>query len=420
MANPCSPHTSQPAPGVPQVIAVGGAAIASAIAIAGYPTVAELLAPIIVDAPFESATFCAADPPTDPGLNATIISDALNFQDLATSLPAIAQVRDWFLHWYWYQICVCSAGTQPTPPALSNPNTTGGSNPGLPGAQPAGNCWDASYTVTVPAGGTVGICSVDLYQQLLPTAGGVLLKTPLASQGSLQHFVLIDSTAPTHVTMVTTGDRIDATNSYGSLLGWFNTTTPTSWTHVENDIGFSGVVATTGMVPTYPASYLGVGAYNGDTIAHTMTIEVSFQCSNSTGPPQQPCCPPDPNVAIALQQILSLLETIYSTLPVRVPTYVAGTAHAGLTGGGTIVLAATTIAVQAAVTTLPAVYGVEAGTPLTYFDIGWVSPVTAEGVEAGIRITRQTQAIPLPEATTSLDYSLQPGEVVTITELQAG
>jgi len=72
------------------------------------------------------------------------------------------------------------------------------------------------------------------------------------------------------------------------------------------------------------------------------------------------------------------------------------------------------------VTTLPAVYGVEAGTPLTYFDIGWVSPVTAEGVEAGIRITRQTQAIPLPEATTSLDYSLQPGEVVTITELQAG
>jgi hypothetical protein len=121
-----------------------------------------------------------------------------------------------------------------------------------------------------------------------------------------------------------------------------------------------------------------------------------------------------------LQQIYNLLLATYSTIPSRPPTYTASTAHTGLTGGGNFSVPSTTIALKLEVTQLPAVYGQIDGFPQTHIDIGWITPTTLYGPEAGIRVTRTTQVIQLPEATTGVDWSLPPGEEMTITELEAG
>jgi hypothetical protein len=121
-----------------------------------------------------------------------------------------------------------------------------------------------------------------------------------------------------------------------------------------------------------------------------------------------------------LQQILNELTLLETLIPARPPNYAAGTSHSGLSGSGSVSLQTTTIAVRLTFTTVPGYVSGVSGTPETLLGLGWISPVTNEGVEAGIRISRATQVFPLPEATSSVDYTFASGAVATLDELQAG
>src|SRR5262249_13109701 len=94
----------------------------------------------------------------------------------------------------------------------------------------------------------------------------------------------------------------------------------------------------------------------------------SYNCGSSTDL-NTSCCAPDPMVETRLNQIYALVQEIYSIIPVRVPNYAAGAAHAGLTGQGNISLDPTTIALKIEITQLPASYGVKDAFPDRYFGV---------------------------------------------------
>ena len=109
---------------------------------------------------------------------------------------------------------------------------------------------------------------------------------------------------------------------------------------------------------------------------------------------------------------------ILAQLP-QVPTgFTSGTLHSGLTGTSEIVLGST-FAVRVDLTTIPDYAGRTVETTPFYFDVGWVTPITAQGSLDPVRVVAGEQLIYLPQLTTAISYSFNPGFVVSITELAA-
>lgn len=405
-------------------------AISGLLGLFGFGEASAALSLLITAKNFYLPVFCAADPPSDPGVGPLDVAAALNYGDPQTNIPAIMKLSQWFQSQYWYQVCECSSGTQPTPPTASDPGPVG-QNSGAPNGNNA-PCFDNSFTASIASPGNSST-TLDATPSLLPTAGAAVVGTADIGAGSglTVNYYPIESTITSFDYTVRSvaedlglsGTEFLACNFYtGNSSGAQATSQQLGSTNQSGDI--------TGTIPhgnafLWPSSatHYGISCWkpfssSATGVTESLSMELVGKCSGpSLG---QICCPPDPEITSKLDQIYSLLLTTYSTVPVRTPNYAAGTAHSGLSGNGTIGLDATTTAVLLVVDTLPAVYTVIDGTPLTYLDIGWVTPVTNQGPEAGIEVTRATQVIPLPAASISLDYTFPPGQSVTVTELQPG
>lgn len=418
----CGGGPSAPKQGVDTLIQFDATSVASALELLGFPELAALMAPAIVAVPILSATFCGTDPPADPGLTATDLTDALNFSVPSLSIPALAKFRQWFLHQYWYQICTCTTTTTPAPAAPSNPGVSIGINTGLPSNSLTGPCWDVTQVLYVGVGSPVSSGAGTNANSILPSnpAGYTKFDNPAGNipvQVIPPGITLVSWTATIDSLPVVAGVGVDMAifffdASHNSVAG---SLFPGFWSSTSSSLTVTG----SGTIPSTAKGWYAVWDNYGDSNPHTVNIELSFTCSGG-GTLASPCCPPDPSISAALQQILGIVSAIYSIVPIRPSAYVAATAHAGLTGNGSVSLAPTTIAVQVDFTTLPTVHGQVAGTPITILDLGWISPVTAYGAEAGIRLSRQIQTVPLPDAVSAVDYTLPPGAVATITELQSG
>lgn len=92
-------------PNVPMMVTVSAVAIESTIILAGYPTIAAILAPLLASVPFSTAAFCSTDPPADPGLTAQDLLDVVNWADPTVNIPAIDKFKQWWEHYYWYILC---------------------------------------------------------------------------------------------------------------------------------------------------------------------------------------------------------------------------------------------------------------------------------------------------------------------------
>lgn len=426
----CGGGASGPRPGYNDLVYLGSAAIEGFLTLKGLGAVAALLGPVLAGLSFQLSTYCSTDPPADPNLTASDIADAINFNDVAVSVPAIDKIRQWFGSQYWYEVCQCSTTTTPTAPAPSDPGPIS-TNPGLPGAT-AGPCFVTHAAPSwVPTGANTFL---DLTTELLPATGSVVTRTsteggfshtvdslpiPPGTQGPyfLGQYVGADygtiSNGPTmRLSLFTSGgSEID----YGNIGSYANRNAgpPVTWDPVMSSL---------------QAQWLSGGTYwcvqitNGNGAAggsqFDFKLDIGAVCTGDVL--QRACCPPDPGLDLKLAQILGLLQEVYSLIPVRAPNYAAGTTHSGLTGDGTLALAPTTTAVKVAITSTGAGYGQIGGTPLTYLSSGWLTPVTNQGPESGMRLTRDGQVIPLPEATSSLDYTLPTGQVISVQELQPG
>lgn len=399
MSNPCSPNTSEPQTGLGPILVFDAAKLANFLLEEGMGWLSPLV-PQIGGQTFNLTDFCASDPPDQPSTDPTYIANLFN----PLNGQAVVEQRDWLFgmvnYFVWYASCQCSSGPQPTPPSpVSQPTTVDFSPPGTDNS--AGpTC--STYTYFA---GIDHTAAVELrYNNSLSSLAGInpthviftqerTLVSATSGWSTVLTYGYLDSSGTEHVV-------------YSQTVNAANLTTPGT---VEFDIPV-------GTFSLFIHNTVGVGTWS---ITIGDSVQVWCNGTSPTGSPSS-CCPTDPNLLAMIQQVLDQLAFLETLIPVRVPNYAAGTAHSGLSDGGTLSLDSTTIALKVNVDTLPSNYGEVVGTPNTYIDIGWITPSTNEGVQAGIRLSRLTQVVPLPEATSAIDYTFPGGESVTITELQAG
>lgn len=405
-------------PGTPEMVTVSAVAIESAIVLLGFPEVAAMLAPVVAAAPFETTRFCQADPPTDPGLTLDIIANALNFAVPSISIPAQLQVSDWFYHWYWYQICGCVGASHPTAPPPSNPNTSVGDNPGLPGPKAVGVCWSASTTVTIPANAPFDNPQADMWAQLMPAGNTGRQQFARPPSGATLGLSDISGWGNVTGTFTIQGDTPSVNGAaYGMLTQFASSLNPVAVTTqaLTTVSGSSG--GTIGFLQNQATQWAGIGTYNPDSVAHTLTFTWEWQCG-STLLPTLPCCPPDPLLESYLRQILGIVQNLHNSVAPQLPsTWTDGLRHSALREAGSFTINPKAIGVRVEVTTLPSPPQQLPGDPLFYFNMGFVTPIALSSPLRGWRLVFQKQSFELPEFTDSIGYTLLNGTVADVVEL---
>lgn len=417
----CGGGASTPRPGMPALIEDSANAIAAALALLGFEVPAAVAALISPVTRITTSTFCANDPPADPGLTATDLINAFEFTLPGVSLPAINKIAQWWLSQRWYDVCQCSAVTTPAPPSPSNPGNPVGNNSGLPSGPTTPPCWSVTFSdqfphyssptttppitrndVGLPSGATLAVNNH--YSGLADTAVAIpagVNNLTLHSQSSIAVSGVQESLSAVYF--------YDNTGTYVGLLS-----AVCCGTAFPNP-------ATLAAIPA-GATYWLIDHLNQNSVqASSVTTEFSFYCSGQspTGVVTE-CCPPDPILETLLNQILALETAIYQSLPTPVSSWAESTAHSGLSGHGSIGLSGNAIAVKVTLTTIPSWVGVDIASPTFYFDAGFVTFTTVEGSYSSNRVTYSPQVFSVPLLGYQLDYTLENGCVATVTELTRG
>lgn len=137
--------------------------------------------------------------------------------------------------------------------------------------------------------------------------------------------------------------------------------------------------------------------------------------------PTAPTCASYQDICDVLQQIIYKLDFLQRTQPYVVSTtsVAEGTAHAGLSGIGTISVSAP-IGIRVQLTTLPSWVGEESASPTYLFDVGFITYHTSEGWIGGDRPASSDTRFTVPAGTYEIGYTFRNGIVATITELTRG
>jgi hypothetical protein len=147
-----------------------------------------------------------------------------------------------------------------------------------------------------------------------------------------------------------------------------------------------------------------------------ITCTVDYYCNGAGPGGSAACCPPDPTIVAmltALQQAVTLIQRQAAPF-----AYVYGTNHTALTGNGSFAVSSL-IGVSVDITTIPAWKGSVSGSPVEYFELGFVTLGTADGYETSRRLDHDGTLMIPPQAGvfTTVGYTLPPGVVVSIREL---
>lgn len=392
----CGGGPSAPIPGLAETIFVGPAAIGSLLN--NIPTKWALpFAAYLGAKTYDLSVFCLTDPPADPGLTAADFIAMLDFFNPLVNGPAYAKFQQYVDRWFWFQFCYCPGIA---PPALPTPPTEPvgmpAVNPPVNSPLPTAPCWDKKILANVLVGFDNGVSP-----DICPTNN-----TPM-------------SWSPNNATVnFTVNNDVAGASSIQMNLAWF-TAGGSFIGNVRSATTAPGGSGTVSLArPSNGAIFFVDILWVSGTGSNTVSLELIMDCGN--GAPtgyQTPCCPPDPVLAGTLQQLLGLVTLIQRQ---QVPFgYIAGTAHAGLINQGTIAVQGL-IGAKVALTVLPGSYGRQLAEPTYLYDVGWWSVGTADGFVADRRIQSSAQ-LWFPDdmgAMTVIGYSLSPGVVATITELE--
>lgn len=429
----CGGGTSEAKPGFNQTVIVTGAIVEGSLVISGLEAIAALISPFLAGTVYDLTTFCNVDPPADPGLTTQDLLDLTNWRDPSRSIPALGKLRTWFESWYWYDVCRCTSTPQPTAPTPSNPGNVVSTNPGLPVS--SSPCWNVTRQfVTVASPNNTTTENADLSTLMLPNLAPSLPNGTFSPGTPLAVTLYTIPTGARDITF-TISSVPDITNSSTfaeAFLYFFDSTglllhvanSQISETLLEPQLITGGTHPNTahwpGSVPTN-AVYWAVQFSSQNTVSTTITLTLQFSCAAGASLDTQPCCPPDPSIDTRLQQIYGLLQSIYQGLPTPVHSYADGTAHAGLSGNGTVTLVGAPLAIRVNITTDSPALGLGAGNPTYLFDRGFIVPVVNNApIRGESRLVYNPQMFPLPALTEQIGYSLHPGIVATVTELVAG
>lgn len=345
---------------------------------------------------YDLQTYCATDPPADPGMTAVDWISLLNPLELSAAVLAKSKFRDWLGHYFWDTFCRCDDGTIPTPytPPAAPSDLPVVNSPSVGPTYPTGTpCLTASATfhmtpthfvdrtfsdaIAVPAGAT----SVTL----------TYVPSRHATIGSEEWQI-----------------NVNCLNSSGAFIG-----NSANW--AEHN-GFTPAGALTAALATGTAFIRFACTPTNVQVATDIDVSASVLCGASATPTTPLPCPADPFTQLQLDQLLQLVTLIQRQI---VPfAYVSGTAHTGLTGQGSFGVQGL-IGARIHVASFGANVGLDDGDPDVLWNAGWVNWGNADGVSPRQWITNADQ-LTLPSVSgqyTSFHYSLGPGVAIDITEL---
>lgn len=411
---------SEPKPGTDPVITLAGVALDALVSSFGFPELAPIIAAIAGGTTLVTNEFCTTDPPPDPGLTTTDVTNVLEPTSPATFATSAGRIKDWVLHQYWSVACQCSGGAVTPPPPAPNLPTGVGTNTGLPTGAPAGLCWNVSVPIQIaaaPGGPTVNTFN-NITQQLLPS-GPEITVTGIGPQPN-QPAVAI----PTGANHGTLTFNLPG----GTPSAWNTTAYVVFYDSSGNELsGFQASISSTQPPPqtstivTFPATaaYWNATVISNNQPATNGVVSFEFACPGTPpGSLASPCCPPDPNVQNQLQLILNLVQQIYQAPGAAPPTgWADATAHNGISGTGSFQLGTNVTGIRAAFTTIPADIRITPGTPPFYWSLGFVTPVAIDVPLRSLRTVFAAQAMQLPPQATAIDYTFPAGVVVDLVEL---
>lgn len=386
----CGGGTSGPNIGASAVVDFSTGALATALAKIGGLWMIPIIG-VVGLAPLALSTFCGTDPPAMVALTQQEADALLQLTLGADFTSGLAKLPAIFQNAIWNDQCRCTSGAY-TPPVAP--------------AQPAN-----SATVVLPKG-TVSVPCYS-FNNVLAIVGATSVQLNFKGLASIF--------------------RPDAT-LYTFTLDWHDL----KGTATTATVQFS--TSGTGGPKTYAAFTMVDGAhtvYNlpasvTDTdVIIVLTVPVAIPvpggvldynvddyCGGGPGVIPQPCCPPDAATQATLQTILSLVTSIQRNYAPF--GYVPGLAHATLTGNGSVSVSRL-IGVKITVTAFPGSDVQLPGNPAYVKDLGWLSVSEVDGMLQERRVARlaETWFPELMPIADHINYALNPGVTVTLTELKA-
>lgn len=370
----------------------------------------------------ELQSHCATDPPPMPvftPLDMAVAAVGIPHPDFTGTNQKIAAL---LANWAWPLYCECVDGFVPPPVA-----------PPLPPA-------DSSYGSNVDVrpcsmGGWAGIAPLGNGEPAPSNTGLNVGYRILPSDGTTRTFTVANSTYVGYRRKAGVTDakwtRKPAaaslpTTSVGPnvlIQEWTDTNTLVrshALDYVANSPQQSGTFSL-GSNSTWLTAYAGAQAILGafDNITDPLvTVNMEWFCGQAPGTLSD-CCPPDPSIALTLNNLVTIVTDIQHRLGDPAVGYRDGAVHANLSGTGSFVLAEQALALRVTVASnLPATIVIP-GTPSYYYDLGFITPYAAESPLRSTRLTFNPMTIPLPVFTEQIGYTLLNGVVVNITELVA-
>jgi len=392
--------TASAKPGVPQVVAFAGAALASRLNNRGGAW-ANWVAPFIGVISFETDNFCSLGPPAMPTITLDDVLAVLNPASIG-NFDAIQKFRDVIFNILWYDLCQCDAGTQPTAPAVpaappGSPDPSGV----LSNTGPSLAC--AAQENTVHSWTNISIALV-MDSDDGDHRNSVFFAPPGATSVRVRSMVTTAGAGP-HVTGYTV-----------TLTSYYPPGSPVSQSSVTHTpVGVEYVDDFTLSTPNPQGWTLKFNATNtAANSTDTAYARVEVYCGTTPGGTQIACCPTDQYTTGLL---ISILQAITLIQRQHVPfAYVPGASHS-VSGSGEVAVSGI-LGLLIELDSIPSRAGVLEGTPETVYSVGWVNVGTADGWTKKHVIEHSPMLIlDVPPSTTRVGYSL-PGDVSgDITEL---
>lgn len=339
-------------------------------------------------------TLCGSAPPPMPTISASDVAAMLQgpLFDPVAFTTARQKFQDLITIYVWAQVCDCTPGPAPAPPAAPAPPS------GIPSEGPATPYNNAP-------------CRVFTYLSSTFTAGSGLNlgDAPVADLNVVQAVVSCTNTVATGAG-VTMRFNFTWSNEYVSPFVDGNTYLVVLAPGTSKTVGIP-------VQPGFTHLHLTINNVTG-TGSSTSAASVAFYCQPQAPGGGPTPCDPSPALLADLQQILDLVTIIQRQ---GVPfAFVPGPTHTGLTGNGELVVTEPLIGIDVNVTTVPSSYGRSAGDPDFYFGLGFVALGDADGWFQ-TRPIEQLSMVWQPRwsgAVTRIGYTLSPGVVANINELQ--
>jgi hypothetical protein len=414
----CGGASSAAKQGFAQTIFIAPAVIGAALNNIPTPQ-AMLIAGAVGALTFEMSQFCTNDPPALPTITADDVFALLNPINVVGFISARQKFEDLIRNYLWPQLCDCASGPQPSVPSAPTAVTNFDATPPVTGAVTTVGCADieravdlSQLTVNHPTPGHTGDI-IDLGHLLGLVAGpqqtSATYTLPLLTfylpGGVTQYQIIVTSLA--NAPGVANSDlSLTFFNSGGTILGGNSYNVPNN-----------GVTQTSAItnLPT-GASYFRWEWSGTPHAPPNIDFTIRFFCNNqTTGTVTQPCCPPDPTMQAAINQILGYVTLIQrQAAPFA---YIAGASHS-ISGSGELSVQGL-LGAKVVLGALPGSVGVESGDPAELWEVGWINWGNPDGFSARSWINC-SPFISLPAVAgqyTRIGYSLKPGVTATLTEL---